>query len=198
MCEYETTEKVSLRVHIDSCSESSQDNDTRAPNLDCQNCSYRAIHTTDLKRHKSQMHSKTLLHEVYVCDKCGYSTQYEEKLRKHKQNHDTQQSRYFYRQKRTHQKPDVAVKTNGSTSDTPLNCSNCEFKTKSVGELREHKRKHAGKMGQKPEFSGPSRNQSQFSSSFACNQCESTFLHNDEHKLHMEYFHSSWKETNQQ
>ena len=123
--------------------------------------------------------------------RCGYSTQHQENLKTHIQEQHAQQSRYFYRQKRTNvsesrQYPEAS----SSTSNTPLSCSFCDYTTKSITKLREHKTTHGRKTVQEPFFSGPKTNKTQRSLNFKCNECKSSFLHADEHKLHMEYFHT--------
>ena len=202
-CEYETTVKALLRTHIATCSSRQNMSESRPKNpehLDCQKCSYKAIHTHDLSRHEKQMHSPNGNPEVYGCEKCECSTQHENKLRKHIQVHHEQQSRYFYRQKVARKPKEVIfVKRNECTSNTPLNCSSCDYTTKSVGELRKHKSKHVGQTVPIPTFPGPTMTkETEKNWNLNCHKCNSNFFHQDEHKLHMEYFHSSIKVTNQQ
>ena len=168
--------------------------------LACETCSYIAIHENDLKRHETQMHGENLPTEIYGCEKCEYSTQHENKLKKHVQDCHTQQSRYFYRRKGTKSHTNqYSLKPNDCTSDTPLSCSSCAYTTNSVSDLRKHKSSHNRQSVQKPTFSGPSMsNPAVKIPNFKCNECGSNLFHQDEHKLHMEYFHSLSKQDKKQ
>ena len=196
LCDYETTEKEKLKEHNVSC----KNKTSRIPdNFCCKMCSYRAIHTKDLRRHEAQMHiQSTLSPVVYGCEKCEYSTQHEDKLKEHIQCYHSQQSRYFYRQKsKKLNMGEHSKERKGCTSNTPLICSFCKFTTRSVDDLRNHKATHTTNNKQRPTFSGPTIS-NQKNSNFRCDECESTFIHDDQYKLHKEYFHSARKETYQQ
>ena len=69
--------------------------------------------------------------------------------------------------------------------------------TFSVGDLEKHK--STRQSVRKRTFSGPSvNNQAQKISIYKCNECGSNLLHEDEHKLHMKYFHSLSKQNKEQ
>ena len=125
----------------------------------CKNCSYKAIHQKDLSRHESQMHGTTEEPQVFGCDKCDYSTQYDYRLKKHCQIKHAQQSRYFFSSSRTggSQKTSSA-KLGESFSDNFLPCNSCDFKTKIIDELRSHKEEHKqSKQKSKEESHGNSK-----------------------------------------
>ena len=186
ICEYESAEKASLKTHKESCLSSYEAHvSNSSTDFACQTCSYIAIHKNDLKRHETQMHGQNLPTDIYGCEKCEYSTQHENKLKKHIQDRHTQQSRYFYRQKGTKSEMNQhSLKPNDCTS---------------VGDLEKHKSTHTRQSVQKPIFSGPSvNNQAQKIPIYKCNECGSNLVHEDEHKLHMEYFHSLSKQNKEQ
>ena len=123
----------------------------------------------------------TKFSEIYGCEKCGFSTQHEDNLKKHINDNHSQQSRYFYRQKRTHS-PKIDNYTN--IRDNNLY---------SIPDLKKHEpihKEHNIKLSDHPvRNSNPN---------FKCEECDYCFSHDDEHKLHMEYFHSSQKKVDEQ
>ena len=164
LCEYETSDKSTLKEHkekhtsgtsynCNSCdyTTSQKSNHTKHQelhedlwrNLRCQKCSYVAIHQRDLNRHEKGMHEDED-EQVFVCNRCEHTTQYEERLEEHiKEEHSQQtRSRYFYATSRyTHKnKNSERIPENQSFSDKPINCNSCEYKTHLIEELRGHKK----------------------------------------------------------
>ena len=179
----------------------------------CNQCSYKAIHNKDLNRHELQMHGQALPSEVYACHECDYSTQYNDRLRRHAQiMHAKQQSRMFYsssnrRDCHANNTGSRKIDIGKSTSEDPLQCNSCNFKTTVIEELRIHKQQHE-KENVKSKLPFPNLNKfSSFSkpeirrnneSSLRCDECKHNLHHKDEFKLHMEFFHAKTKPVNQQ
>ena len=139
-CECVTTTKEHHREHKEIYHKANRANDE---SLFCSQCSYFAIHERDLNRHVLQMHV-TDVEEIFHCNKCEYSTQYQNKLDDHiNTTHLQQQSRIFY-SKRGANKQKIKEKSNEriSTSDKPIKCTYCDYKTTIIEDLRSHKRKH--------------------------------------------------------
>ena len=191
VCDYETTMKASMKEHKGSCR-----NETSMLHLACKKCSYRAIHSRDLRRHETQMHDQNLSYEIYGCQTCQFSTQHKEILDNHIQLEHNQKSRYFYRQKVSKLDDKENCHPQVSVPERSYSCNSCDFSTKSPGNLREHKSIHTRQAAQKPKFSGPPSDRK--SSNFECSECKANFVYEDEHKLHREYFHAFKNASNQQ
>ena len=99
--------------------------------LACEKCSYIPIHSKDMSRHKSEMHSSHENIDVFFCNRCDFSTQHEDTLKKHIQNKHSQQSRVFHSSARKRQAPFGSKAPAQSQSDSFIRCCSCEFKTKS-------------------------------------------------------------------
>lgn len=173
-CDYESTDLSFHRKH------------TEIHNDKCQKCSYKAIHTRDLRRHDRVMHRDE---EIFACNGCEYTTQYKEKLNEHIQLEHSQQtrSRYFYSTSRnTHNKTNYErYAKKQSFTDTPINCNSCDYKTYSIDDLKNHKMCH--NQEKHPKFNG--RNKDIDKPTSSCDKCEEKFWHMDEKALHMAYFH---------
>ena len=216
LCDFESTEKTLMKTHIESCVLPGSDNKLEnsfgesSDCLACKQCSYKAIHTRDLKRHEAQMHCSDESLEVYSCKECEYSTQFESRLKKHASYKHMQQSRCFYSSFRRSETKSTnedgkSVKSSGSFSNVPLTCQSCDYTTKSIEELRNHKSNHT-KQNEQPRVkknpTKPSRAYDEYETSrkgscLNCDDCEKPFLHNDEYQLHMDFFHPR-NEANQQ
>ena len=92
---------------------------------------------------------------------------------------------------------DGSPKTYGkSFSEEPLPCNLCDFKTNVIETLRKHKAQHGqNNKNQKsrngfwtPKFDGRNMD-NKLTPISKCSKCGENFYHNDEVKLHMEYFH---------
>ena len=206
-CDYETTSKDDHKKHT------VKHNETEVPrikntqiddSLSCKQCSYIAIHNRDLRRHELYMH--TLDEEqVFYCNRCNYSTQHQDKLHDHVKNtHIKQRARTFYSRKGIYQRNSAEEsKLKSSTSDQPIKCTFCDYRTTIIEDLRSHKRKHEVKS--KPKFPFPAfstvptyinhededKNNEEIHN---CHKCGKKMQHGDEVKLHMEFYHAIKKQ----
>ena len=215
VCDFQTSDKVSLKKHKESKHKTKSSHQRCQDELSCKQCSYIAAHFKDLKRHELQMHcSDEFTADVYSCKECDYSTQYQARLKKHVQSvHE--KSRYFYSSSRKKETQPIGGKSptqsGDSFSDDPLPCNSCDFKTKSVAELRNHKDDHQKKKNTKsthpfskpvdtpspPVFNGDDVH-SMEDSEFKCDKCDKVLCHKDEFALHMQFFHSHTSKSHPQ
>lgn len=204
ICDYETPDKKSLVNHKEFCHKPIPELCEKTPqkndlydDLSCKQCSYRAIHLNDLNRHTLQMHSSHVPTEIFGC---------EDRLKRHIQiKHAQQSSRTFYPSSRQNQ--GKGKSESKSFSEVPLKCNSCDYKTKVIEELRNHKQEHKMKTTEPMRpFPDPSHVSSPPSSdkcrtwsngnALKCDKCKKSMEHRDEFKLHMEFFHTNV--TNQQ
>ena len=144
------------------------------------------------------MHSTLGNSDVYSCKECNFSTQSEDELKKHVQNLYRQQSRVFYSADRKRNAAHEKKFPTGarSTSDDFLFCNSCDFKTKIIGDLKNHKDNHM-KQSKKPRQPTKDNDRNK-GNTFACEQCDEVLCHKDEFKLHMEFFHPQLNNENSQ
>ena len=214
ICDHETDDKVChkthKRTHHEPVLNNKDDKEKISKESDCTKCSYKAIHMKDLSRHESQMHSTVDNSEVHSCNSCEYSTQYEDRLKKHTISKHTQKARYFVSSSKA-----KATKLNGNISSIPkqsysnddLTCGMCDFRTKIIEELRTHKTIHMksyvasehkhpfakDSRTQKPRRFNGNQDNNMKESNFKCDGCKQYFSHTDELNLHMAFVHT---ETN--
>ena len=137
------------------------------------------------------------MEEIFQCKKCAYSTQYQNKLEDHiKTMHIQQQSRTFYSRRGTNKQEKIKEKSTGrsSTSDNPIKCTFCDFKTIIIEDLRSHKKKHEQAKPKHPfpsfrtasiplNIESEAKNDEE---TLRCSECKCCMGHEDELKLHME------------
>ena len=215
LCDVQTKDIASLKKHRETKHKPDVSNKSKSPpqakqdELACNQCSYSAIHLRDLKRHELQMHGTA--DEIFLCNVCDYSTQYESNLRKHVQFSHEQSSRYFVSSSRKRQTQTTKGHRNnqegttGGFSIEPLTCNSCDFQSKSIQELRNHKKQNvktrqpfpgSQHVSRPPAFKGENK-QGTNDTDLNCEKCKKTFNHKDMLNLHLEYFHSNTSESNQ-
>ena len=167
VCEFETTTKRDLKQHTEHCHEIVDDT------LQCNQCSYMAIHMKDLNRHVLQMHTNDDIDEVFHCDNCEYSTQYQNKLNEHvKTTHPQRRIRIFYSKRRTN-----------NTKSTTIHQERKHEEVKSNPKHPFPNFKTASAMAPGPENVGEK--------TLRCQECKKCMKHEDELKLHTEFYHSA-------
>ena len=161
--------------------------------------------------------SEDFVGEVFLCNECDFSTQYESNLRKHVKFTHEQSSRYFYsgRKKTTREKKEPSETTNEknkasearSFSEDLISCKSCDYQTKFIDDLKQHKKFHqkknvkpfngASHVPCSPEFNGDDKERSN-GTELECEKCDRKFNHKDALILHMEYFHETTRENKSQ
>ena len=184
-CEFTTTEKISLNLHMET------------HNISCDNCSYIAIHPQDLRRHKQTMHATQ---KNYVCKQCDFFSLDGNEFEEHcKEAHvKVQETRVFFRK----------------VSELPK-CEKCSYRGANPQDMIRHmKSMHkaplqrsriptsSGDSSSSPSPATPSKPTPSASSGmmsprkdFHCNgPCDAinkSFAHRDEYDLHMSYYHTT-------
>ena len=221
ICDYEAVDKACIKKHNESVhkpklnKQKKHDKSKDTEDLSCKQCSYKAIHCRDLNRHENQMHTQKEFNSILLCDDCEYSTQCKDTLRKHIQSIHVEPSRYFYStSKKKDPRPTSEKKSYaeaaGSFSSDPLPCNLCDFKTKSIANLRNHKDEHqkqtrrprhpfrnSEKSQGPPTFNGCENVSNISGTNLKCEKCKLFLTHKDELKLHNEFFHSETSTPNQ-
>ena len=113
---------------------------------------------------------------AYFCDVCLFSTQYKITLEDHKRS-SHQNTRYFFSSKRRVQKH----KPSSSQSNANFNPPKREYPTLP----------HTTVISS----SSSSSLQCETNGKFKCKKCDATFSHEDEHNLHIEYYHANIRQN---